>query len=45
MKQEMMGWQWYQLDHMQIMCLSLQTDHDASTSSLNSYTPHASTDA
>jgi len=21
-----MGWQWYQLDHMQITCTSLQTD-------------------
>jgi len=26
MKQEMMGWQWHQLDHMQIICTSLQTD-------------------
>ena len=33
-KQEMMGWQWYQLDHMQIICTSLQTDNHASTSSL-----------
>ena len=24
-KQEMMGWQWHQLDHMQIICTSLQT--------------------
>ena len=23
MKQEMMGWQWHQLDHMQIICISL----------------------
>jgi len=22
----MMGWQWHQLDHMQIICTSLQTD-------------------
>ena len=35
MKQEMMGWQWHQLDHMQIMCTSLQTDSHASTSLLN----------
>ena len=25
-KQEMMGWQWYQLDRMQIICTSLETD-------------------
>jgi len=31
-----MGWQWHQLDHMQIICTtSLQTDNNASTSSLN----------
>jgi len=35
MKQEMMGWQWHQLDHMEIICTSLQTDNYASTSSLN----------
>jgi len=29
MKQEMMGWQWHQLDHMQIICASLQTDNNA----------------
>jgi len=29
--QEMMGWQWLQLDHMQIVCTLLQTDHHAST--------------
>jgi len=34
-KQEMMGWEWHQLDHMQIICTSLQTDNNASTSSLN----------
>jgi len=28
----MMGWQWHQLDHMQIICTSLQTDDHASTS-------------
>ena len=26
MKQEMMGWQWHQLNHMQIICTSLQRD-------------------
>jgi len=26
MKQEMTGWQWHQLDHMQIICTSLQTN-------------------
>jgi len=30
-----MGWQWHQLDHMQIICTSLQTDNHASTSSVN----------
>jgi len=25
MKQEMMGWQWHQLDNMQIICALLQT--------------------
>jgi len=38
MKQEMMGWQWHQLDHTQIICTSLQTDNHASTSSLNFFT-------
>jgi len=32
LEQEMMGWQWHQLDHMQIICISLQTDNHASTS-------------
>jgi len=35
MKQEVMGWQWHQLDHMQIIYTSLQTDNHTSTSSLN----------
>jgi len=35
MKQEMMGWQWHQLDYMQIICTSLQTDNHISTSSLS----------
>ena len=30
----MMGWQWHQLDHMQILYTSLQTDYLASTSIL-----------
>jgi len=34
MKQEMMGCQWHELDHMQIICTSLQTDNHASTSPL-----------
>jgi len=25
----MMGWQWHQLDHMQIICTTLQTDNHA----------------
>jgi len=35
MKQVMMRWQWHHLDHMQIICTLLQTDNQASTSSLN----------
>jgi len=35
MKQEVMGWQWKQVDHMQIICTSLQADNHASTLSLN----------
>jgi len=35
MKQQMMGWQWHQLDYMQIICTSLQTDNHPSISSLN----------
>jgi len=35
MKQQMVEWQWHQLDHMQIICTLLQTDNHASTSSLN----------
>jgi len=33
MKQEIMGWHWYQVDLMQIIFTSLQTDNH--TSSLN----------
>jgi len=39
------GWQWYQLDHMQTICTSLQTDNHANISSLNFYTPGALPDA
>ena len=34
----MMGWQCHQLDHMQIICTSLQTDDHASTSPLSFFT-------
>jgi len=30
-RQELLGWQWHRLDHMQIICTSLQTDNHAST--------------
>ena len=33
MKQEMMGWQWHKLNHMQIICTSFQTDNHASLTS------------
>ena len=36
-----MGWQWHQLDYMPIICTSLQTDNNASTSSLHFYRPDA----
>jgi len=36
MEQEMTAWQWHPLDHLLIICSSLQTDNNhASTSSLN----------
>ena len=35
---KMTGWQWHQLDHMQIVCTSLQTDNHASTLSFNFFT-------
>jgi len=41
MKQEMMGWQWHHLHHMQIICSSLQADNHTSTSPLNFYKPCA----
>jgi len=31
LEQEMTGWQWHQLDHMQIICTSTQTDNHNST--------------
>ena len=39
------GVQWHQLDHMQVICISLQTDYHASTSSLIFCRPHALPDA
>jgi len=41
LEQEMMGWQCHQLDHMQIICTSLQTDNHARTSPLSFYTSDA----
>jgi len=38
LEQEMIGWQWHQLDHTQIICTSLQTDNHASTSPLSFFT-------
>jgi len=35
------GWQWHQVDHMQIICTSLQTDNHPSTSLLSFYRPDA----
>jgi len=44
MKQETMGWQYHQLDHMQITCTTLlQTANHTSTSSF--YRPDALPDA
>jgi len=40
-EQEMMGWQWHQLDHMQIICTLIQTDNHASTSPHSFYRPDA----
>jgi len=39
------GIQWHQLDHMQTICTSLQSDNHTSTSSLNFYRPRALPDA
>jgi len=41
LKQDMMGWQWHQLDHMQIICSSLQTNNHSNTSPLSFYRPDA----
>ena len=40
-----LGWQWHQLDHMQSICTSLQTDNHTNTSSLHFYRPDALPDA
>jgi len=45
MKQEMMGWQWHQLDLIQIICTLLHTYNCNSTSSFNFYRPDALPDA
>ena len=45
LEQEIMRWQWHQLDHMQIICTALQTDNHASTSPLSLYRPDALPDA
>ena len=45
MKQEMTGWQWHQLGHMQIICTTPQTDNHASISSHNLLQPDALHDA
>jgi len=37
MKQEMMGWQWHQLENKQIICTSLHADNHASTSPIQSF--------
>jgi len=39
------GMQWHQLDHIQTICTSLQTDNHTNTSSLNFYRPDALPDA
>jgi len=39
MKQEMVGWQWHQLNHMKIICISFQTDNHFSTPPLDFYRP------
>jgi len=41
LEQETMGWQWHQLDHMQIICTLRQTDNHASTSTLSFKRPDA----
>jgi len=34
LEQEMVGWQWHQLEHMQIICTSLQTENHADNQAL-----------
>jgi len=41
MKQEMIGWQWHQLDNKQINCTLLQTGNHAGTSPPRFYRPDA----
>ena len=42
LKQRQWGWQWHQLDHMQVTYTLLRTDNHASTSSIKFfYKPHA----
>jgi len=36
-EQKMMGWEWHQMDCMQIICTLLQTDNHTSTPSLSFY--------
>ena len=36
-----LGWPWHQLDYVQTICTSLQTDNHTNTSSLNFYWPDA----
>jgi len=40
-EQEMMRWQWHQLNHMQIICILLQTDNHAGTPPVLFYRPDA----
>jgi len=37
LEQEMTGWQWHEMDPMQIICISLQTGNNTSTSPLSFY--------
>jgi len=41
LEQEMIRWQWHQLNHMQIICTLLQTDNHACASPLSFYRPDA----
>jgi len=44
LQQEMMGWQWHQLDHMQIICTSLQTGNAGQMPFLPPNQQHQSTE-